>query len=217
MKKHLYLIPGMSASSKIFERLRFPEEEFKVHLLEWQMPLSKTESIDSYINRQKNRIEHPKPIFIGVSFGGIIAQELAQIFDNSQVIIISSIKHPDELSPFLTFIKKNKLYKLYPLSFIFLLEKIFLLVGSKKMKKNIKTYRIYLPVRDKIYIKWAISTFLNWTNKNSLLNTTHIHGDKDFVLPVKYLKPKVIQINGTHAIILSKASIIKAKILEAMA
>ena len=70
MKRHIYFIPGTAATSKIFKGLSFPKESFELHYLEWILPTSKHESVDSYTNRFMEQISHENPIIIGVSFGG---------------------------------------------------------------------------------------------------------------------------------------------------
>ncbi|MFT7428963.1 MAG: hypothetical protein ACI9IZ_001458, partial [Nonlabens sp.] len=36
--KHVYLMPGMAASSLIFEHIKLPENDFTLHYLEWIIP-----------------------------------------------------------------------------------------------------------------------------------------------------------------------------------
>ena len=35
---HVYFMPGMAANSSIFEYIKLPEDLFKVHYLEWEIP-----------------------------------------------------------------------------------------------------------------------------------------------------------------------------------
>ena len=36
---HVYLMPGMAANPSIFEYIKLPEDQFKIHWLEWVIPL----------------------------------------------------------------------------------------------------------------------------------------------------------------------------------
>jgi len=203
----------MSASSIIFERIKLPVNLFEIHLLEWIQPLSVDESLESYVNRFSELIQHPSPVFIGVSFGGIIAQELATKFKNSKVILISSIQHQNEIPAFLKFVRKTKLYYSYPCSLINTIEKLCYCFGTKNIKRTLGYYRKYLPLRNRTYTMWAIHSFLNWKQTNSL-KCLQLHGNKDFMLPIKNIKKSHIIINGTHAMILTKSSSIQAKIIQ---
>ena len=77
-------------------------------LLEWEMPLEK-ETLQDYAKRMVSKVTHPSPVLIGVSFGGILVQEMAKFVEARKVIIISSVKSNLE---FPTSFKVAK--KLYP-------------------------------------------------------------------------------------------------------
>ena len=89
MKKHLYFVSGMAANSKIFERMSFPSDKFETHYLDWILPLSKKESLENYAARLCEKIIHPHPILIGVSFGGVVVQEMSKIIPTEKTILIS--------------------------------------------------------------------------------------------------------------------------------
>ena len=110
---HVYFMPGMSANSLIFERIKLPQG-FVSHFLEW-IPPKKDEKIANYSKRLSKLIVHENPILIGVSFGGLIVQELSKIINTRKVFIISSIKTNKESSVSMKFAKKTKSYKLLPL------------------------------------------------------------------------------------------------------
>ncbi|MFV0390977.1 MAG: hypothetical protein ACK5KP_03705, partial [Paludibacteraceae bacterium] len=74
-KTHSYLMPGMAASPKIFERITLPENRFILHYLEWLTPL-KNESIEAYALRMAQFVKHENPVLLGVSFGGVLVQEM---------------------------------------------------------------------------------------------------------------------------------------------
>ena len=105
---HVYLMPGMSANSLIFERIEFPSN-FSLHYLEWIDP-RKDESLEEYAKRFSKLIIHKNPVFIGVSFGGVLVQEISKIIKHKKLIIISSIKCNDELPSHMKFGKITKSY-----------------------------------------------------------------------------------------------------------
>ena len=87
----VYMMQGLAASTTIFERIILPETDFEIHLLEWEIPIEK-ESLLEYAKRIADKIKHPNPVLIGVSFGGILVQEMARFIKVRKVIIISSAK-----------------------------------------------------------------------------------------------------------------------------
>ena len=102
MKQSIYFIPGLAASSKIFERIHLDHNLYDLNYLEWLEP-KKNETLDEYIKRFVALIDKPNAILIGVSFGGIIAQEIAKRIPYQKLVIISSIKSKKEYSPRLLF------------------------------------------------------------------------------------------------------------------
>ena len=112
-KIHVYFMPGMAASSAIFEKIQLPEADFEMHLLEWVLPNIK-ESLQGYAQRMAKNITHEEVVLIGVSFGGILVQEMKQFLKVKKVIIISSVKSNTELPRTMKIAKTTKAYKLIP-------------------------------------------------------------------------------------------------------
>jgi predicted esterase YcpF (UPF0227 family) len=116
-------MPGLAASASIFERISLSEDTFEVVLLEWEIPLDK-ESLIDYAKRITKKIKHDSPVLIGVSFGGILVQEMAKHIAVRKVIIISSVKSNLEFPRRLKVAKTTKAYKLIPMSLILNLENL---------------------------------------------------------------------------------------------
>src|SRR5580765_3729971 len=116
-KIHVYFMPGMAASSKIFERIKLPEDTFETHFLEWFLPEPK-ETLENYAKRMTEEIQQEDAIVVGVSFGGILVQEMSKIKQFRKVIIISSVKSNQEFPLRMKLAKSTKAYKLIPTSLI---------------------------------------------------------------------------------------------------
>lgn len=110
---HVYMMPGMAANPTIFEYIKLPEEQFKMHWLEWMMPKT-NESLQDYAKRMCEKVKHKNPVLLGVSFGGILVQEMAKIIDVRKLIVISSVKSKHELPKRMKFAKFTKAYKVLP-------------------------------------------------------------------------------------------------------
>ena len=197
-------MPGMAASSAIFEKIRLPEENFEMHLLEWVLP-NKNETLQDYAKRMSKNIKHDDSVLIGVSFGGILVQEMKQFLKVKKVIIISSVKSNMELPRRMKIAKTTKAYKLIPTK---LLENIESLVkytfGSSIIKRRLKLYEKFLSIRDKVYLDWAIEQIINWERTEIDKAVIHIHGDADEVFPMKYIKNCIPVAEGTHIMIITK-------------
>ncbi len=201
------MMPGMAAGPNIFEFLKLPDT-YEIHYLHWLQPLSVNESLQQYCKRLiEEQIYHENPILLGVSFGGIIIQEMAQQIDVRQLILISTIKNEKEWSPFHKAIRQTHLYKLLPLQLfnhITFLEKFAV---SKRIKHRIELYKRYMDVKNPEYLKWSIKKILNWKATPINLPFVHFVGDKDLVFPPRYIhNPKIIVPKGRHDMIIFKAN-----------
>ena len=213
MRKHVYCFPGLGASTKIFEYINLPQESFEIHLLEWKMPLSINESIQEYATRISKEIIHENPVLIGVSFGGMIVQEISKVINTEKVIIISSVKTHNELPKRLKVIRDTRAYKLFPAKIAENIEEYTKYFFGDFLKKRAELYKMYLSVRNPEYMKWAIYNVLHWKQETPPKNIIHIQGTDDRVFPHKHIKDFIPVENGTHVMILMKAKTI-SKIIE---
>ena len=112
-KKHVYFMPGMAANPAIFDKLELPTAIFEKHFLDWSVP-DKDMSLEDYALKMSHQIKHEDVVLIGVSFGGILVQEMAKHIKVEKVIIISSVKSNSELPKRMLFAKYTKVHKLLP-------------------------------------------------------------------------------------------------------
>jgi pimeloyl-ACP methyl ester carboxylesterase len=199
----VYCMPGLAASSDIFERIKLPQAIFELVLLDWKLPLQ-NESLKAYAQRMVLEIKHKNPVLIGVSFGGILVQEMAVFCNPKKVIIISSVKTNEEFPRRMKIAKAIKLYRIVPTSVVSHFESLAKISLGDKINQRLKLYEKYLSIRDKSYLDWALKSVLLWDRKVADKNVIHIHGDKDEVFPLKYISNAIVVKGGTHILVLNK-------------
>ncbi|MCD0476129.1 alpha/beta hydrolase [Flavobacterium sp. EDS] len=202
-KVPVYFMPGLAASTTIFERIALPEDVFEIHLLEWEIPLD-GESLPDYAKRITQSIKHQNPVLIGVSFGGILVQEMAKHIVARRVIIISSVKSNIEFPRRMKIAKTTKAYKLIPMRLILNVESLAKFSFGEKINKRLKLYEKFLSVRDIRYLDWAVEQVILWDRTKIDESVIHIHGDQDEVFPIKYITNCKVVKGGTHIMILNK-------------
>lgn len=210
-KIHVYFMPGMAASSSIFERIKLPEEQFEMHFLEWVLP-EKNETLVDYAKRMCQNIKHEDIVLIGVSFGGVLVQEMAQFLKVRKTIIISSVKSNKELPSRMKIARITKIYKLVPTSLAQNVEVLAKYAFGDVVKKRLELYEKFLSMREKSYLDWAIDQILNWSRVEPDPKVIHIHGDADQVFPVKNIKEYIKVEGGTHIMIINKYRWINANL-----
>ncbi|RFS25003.1 alpha/beta hydrolase [Chitinophaga silvatica] len=215
MQKHLYLISGLGADERIFANLIFPAD-YKIHYLPWISPLP-SEPINQYAARMAENIQVDGPVvLLGVSFGGIMSQEIAKQIPVSQNILISSIKHSNEKPPYYKWIKSLGIQNL-PDQILYrhrsLIVKRFLNTETEWEKKLVNEY---LQKQDYTFTRWAVNTILNWENQEVPDNLIHIHGNKDWPFPIKYITPTHLIENAGHFMVLNRAAVINQILAEVL-
>ena len=199
----VYFMPGLAANSTIFERIKLPEDQFEMIFLEWEIPFDK-ETLTEYAKRMAEKITQPNPVLIGVSFGGILVQEIAAFVPVKKLIIISSVKCNQEFPMRLKMAKTTKAYKLIPTSLLLNVENLARFSFGKTISTKIKLYEKYLSVRDIHYLDWAIEQVILWNRVAIDSNVIHIQGDADEVFPIKNIQNCITVKGGSHVMILTK-------------
>ncbi len=203
-ERHIYCMPGMAASAAIFEYIKLPKDIFQIHLLEWDVP-NFGMSLFDYAKHMCSQIKHKRPILLGVSLGGLLVQEMAQVIEVEKIIIISSIKTRYELPKKMVFARYTKAHKLLPTGLINNMELLAKYAFGETVTKRVALYERYLSIRDKGYIDWCIDQLVNWQQQEAPKNLVHIHGDKDTVFPIVNINNCIPVKNGTHTMIIHRA------------
>ncbi|MDQ2720041.1 MAG: alpha/beta hydrolase [Bacteroidota bacterium] len=201
--KHIYFISGFGADERVFAKLDFGENE--LHFIAWKIPERK-ETIASYALRMRDEITDPNPILIGLSFGGMMCVEIAKIISTEKIILISSIATIDEMPVHMRLAARLHIHKIFPLrpsKLLAPLENYNLGVVDKEEKELVREYRKNI---DPQYCTWAIEEILNWKNDWYPPNVVHIHGAKDRIFPVKYIRADYVVPGGGHLLLMNKAN-----------
>ena len=201
-----YFISGLGADKRIFSRLKLHRSINIIHV-EWINPLRK-ESLSEYAKRLSEVIDtSEKFALVGVSFGGMIAVEIAKILNPVFTIVISSTVQSNTLPPLYKFAGKLKLVEIIPSWLIKssnrLTQNFFFGTQSNAEKKLLTNI---INDTDRRFLKWAIGSILSWRNDLIPQRLYHIHGTKDKILYSKKSKPDFVIENGTHFMVYQNAA-----------
>ncbi|MBK7764590.1 MAG: alpha/beta hydrolase [Bacteroidetes bacterium] len=204
---NVYFISGLGADRRAFEKIQL-DAAYTAHYIDWIEPLAK-ESIQAYANRLSDDIDFKKPfVLCGLSFGGIMAIEIAKQYPCKKVILISSISHRDELPKYYRLLGKLKIHQT---PFLRLLKTknayVHHLFGV-----NAKRLKIYLDEMIQkttlTYLRWSLDNILSWQQKSKPDFVFHIHGDADKLFPIKNCNADKIVNKGGHFMVITHAKLI---------
>ncbi len=206
--KKVYFISGLGADERSFSflDLSFCEPVF----INWLEPKPK-ETLEAYAMRIKATITEPAPTIVGLSFGGMLATEIAKADSSAKVIIISSNKTTTEFPFWLKTGKYFPIYKWMPdKTFTTTKLGIYWFMGAKTDAEKAAIKAIVSDAKVDFY-KWAIGAILHWQNTTRPKNVFHIHGSADKTLPFFLTKSVDVRIKGgEHLMIMNKATEISA-------
>ena len=168
----LYLFSGLGADEKFFQGLDF--QHFTPIFIKWEVPDGK-ETIEEYATRLLDQITMPRPILIGLSFGGIMAVEVAKQIETEKVVLISSAKTKKEIPFYYRF------------------------AGSLGLHQQT------LIETEPAFLKWAIDKVAHWANETLIPGIFHIHGARDRILPLRFVDCDQTIKNGGHLMVLNKS------------
>lgn len=194
----LYCLSGLGADERVFEPLHL--QKFEIVPIPWLTP-HKKESFQHYCQRLfiSADIEENYSL-LGLSFGGMVAQEFAKIQPPKQLFLVSSLTSWKDQNFFFRYWLPFPLVRWIP-NKILLSPNPFLHwffgVHTKKEKNVINQI---IRTSDPVFLKWAISSLRQF--KPSIPdNYFCIHGEKDRLLKMP-LNPD-LKLPGGHFTILS--------------
>ena len=202
-KIHVYFMPGLAASPDIFEYIKLPPQKFEMHYLEWFLP-EPGMSLREYARRMSECVTHPDPVLVGVSFGGMLVQEMMSFLNPRKVIIVSSIKCMDEMPRRLLLARYTKLHRLLPTGMINNVEVLARFAFGDPVRKRLQLYERYLGLRDKNYLDWSIDRIVHWDRQEPEPGLIHIHGEQDAVFPMGYIGSCLPVPGGPHTMIIHR-------------
>lgn len=213
MAKHLYILSGLGAEKggeRIFQRIDV--SGFSKVFIQWVAPHD-NETIEQYATRLLVQIKTSNPTLIGLSFGGMMAIEIAKQIETEKVILIASAKTKNELPFYYRWAGKLGIHKLLSIKVLRKSRFVTYWFFGVETRNEKKLLNQILLKTDASFLRWAIDKITKWTNQIELKNTFHIHGSTDRILPLKFVNCNSIIHNGGHFMTINKAEELN-KIIE---
>ena len=201
--KTVYVFSGLGADERVFHKIDF--SLYNVHFVKWITP-KKNEPIEDYSLRLAAQITKENPILVGLSFGGMIAVEVAKHIYTEKIIIISSAKCKNEIPFYFRLVGKLGITKIIPATALIKINVFTNWFFSNRNIKDKKMLSAILHDTDPTFLKWAIHTIATWQNTYCHQNLYHIHGDADRILPYKFVTCNETIKEGAHLMIVNRSA-----------
>ena len=208
-----YFISGLGADSSVFAKLKLPPG-INIKHIAWIEPV-KNESLEDYCRRLSSQMTDPDDfIFVGLSFGGIVAIELNRFMPAKKIILISSITTKEELPLRYKIINWLKLIRIVPVSVLKFPVKLVYWFFNAGTKKENEMLRQYIKNISGNYLKWSLNAVLSWKNKERPSTVFHIHGTADRIFPCDKTHADVKIKHGGHLMVYNRGKEISEVVAE---
>ncbi|MBD2256802.1 alpha/beta hydrolase [Pseudanabaena sp. FACHB-2040] len=206
--KEIYFISGLGADERVFRLLKF--EGYRPVHLGWLEP-QPSEPIEAYAQRLAAQIKTSKPVIIGLSFGGMIAVEIAKQIPVEKVILLSSVKDRYEVPPYYRIFRWLPIHRIFPFkSVLWAICWFAYWVFGVSVPDERKLLKTILLETDPHFLKWALHRVVLWQNEEIPEDVTHIHGSCDRIFPTLFVEPDFMLPNGGHLMVMHQAREVSA-------
>ena len=196
----IYLLPGVGTDHRLFDRIDL--KGYKAVYLDWP-PFAKGCTLQSIAKLMVDQIKKDEPhILVGVSMGGMVAQELAAITEPEKVILISSWTGPHEQPPHVNIAKKLALSNLIDHFTMWATWPIKRVLGDRDRETDQLLYRMACDA-SAIKIRHGVQAIMRWQGSPWKGRVIRIHGDKDVVTPLRFPVDHVVK-GGPHIMVLTR-------------
>ncbi len=181
MNETVYLIGGLGLNASWIGKLSLSGKE--IQPIDFPEPLF-NETLTGYCQRLNETYTFTNSIIIGVSFGSLVAQEIARLFPVKKLIIISGFLKKEELAWYIQLALPLQLHRFISPQFLakhsFAL-KYFFSVNNQHHLQLLKKGIACTPAS---FFSWAIGIISSFKGGQLPQSYFRIHGGSDKIIPL---------------------------------
>jgi len=200
--ENIYCISGLGADERVFSKLRI--NNAKLIYVPW-LPFDKHDELPCYAQKMASQIHEKNPSILGLSFGGMVATEIAKQRSIKSVFLVSSAKGKHELPDMSITIRYLVQHHLMPYSLFKKPNKVLYNRFGAKTDEEKALLAAVMKDTDTSFLGWAFKAILDWQNTTVPRNIIHIHGTSDRVIQPAHVQANYWLKDGTHMMIYNRA------------
>lgn len=208
----VYLLPGIGCDPRLYDRIDLAG--FDVVKLSWpDFPPGCTLASIARAMSRAVRVSGPH-ILVGVSMGGMVAQELAAITRPEKVVLISSWTGPQEWSLLARAGSAFQLYRSITHFTMWATWPVKRILGQRDRATDRLLWEMACRETAR-KIRIGTGAILRWKGSPWKGPLVRIHGDNDSVVPMRFPVDHVVR-GGAHIMVLTRAAEVSRLLRQAI-
>ena len=201
---YIFLV-GWGLTNAFFKKLAYPHA-YKSIFIQWLTPF-KNETLVAYSKRISEQVLTNEPcIFIGVSFGGMVAVEVSKLIKPQKLILLSSIATHAELPFYYSMIGNLGILKIIPMALLKQANFVTYYMFGVKLKDEKILLKNILTDTDSYFLAWALQAIVSWKNAIRPSSYWHLHALDDKILPFRFCNQSCIPFEtGGHFMVYNQS------------
>jgi len=202
--KRIFFIPGLGANEMAFEKIG--DLGFEKINIKW-IDNNENESLNQYAHRLIDIYKIDEiDIVSGLSFGGLLAQEIARILNQKEVILISSFRDIYDLRYVYRLGLRSGLYKLAPSFRVPIVDEIVAYNLNSENQDSKPILKQMLEETNYELLNWSLQKIAELPLKSNEDFIAHnIIGNKDKILKTWKNDQTIIINEGSHFMVYEQA------------
>lgn len=209
----VYLLPGVGCDHRLYDRLELPVGH-RVVKLDWP-EFEEVDTLAAIAKRLCPLVDATEPhVLVGVSMGGMVAQELAALTRPTKVVLISSWTGPQEWTPFIRLsaqLRLNTLIRDWTMRAVWPLKK---LIDRREDQVDGLLWDM-ARLQTARQLRYGTAAILRWQGSPWQGPLVRIHGDKDIVTPLRFPVDHLVK-GGQHVMVLTRPQEVGRLLAEAV-
>jgi pimeloyl-ACP methyl ester carboxylesterase len=206
---NIYCISGLGADERIFKKLNI--RGARLIYLPW-VAFDKHDELPCYAQKMAAQIPEQNPVILGLSFGGMLATEIAKQQPTRKVFLVSSIKGRHEMPPVNGALRYLIEHDLIPYGLFKKPNKILFDRFGADTEEEKAMIAAIMKDTDPAFLGWAFKAILGWQNTTVPPGIIHIHGTADRILQPAFIDATYWLSCGTHMMVYDRADEVSALI-----
>jgi pimeloyl-ACP methyl ester carboxylesterase len=197
---NVYMLPGVGCDARLFDRLQL--DGLPAKKLEWPR-FGPKDTLTNIAEAMASQVNTAEPhVLVGVSMGGMVAQELAMFTHPTKVILISSWTGPHEWNALTRINARLGLHRVIRDWSVRAAWPVKRLIDRRERSIDVLLFDMARK-QGASQLRRGTAAIMRWKGSRWQGPLVRIHGDKDIITPLRFPVDHLVK-GGQHVMVLTR-------------